>query len=839
MTKKHLKHFAIFIVTLVIGTSSQAQTSIGKALLLRDFLLELETEYAVKFSYADDDLVNLSIERPDYETLEAALEEIRKETNLIITQLNERYYGLAKTGGITICGFVLDNFENNTIPGATVELLDSNTAATTDAEGRFRFENVPANSLILIKHLGFKPQFIKAGEFANTQNCKAVTMVLSYQELEEVTVSKFLTTGVTKLTDNSIEVNPSKFGILPGLSEPDVLQTVQALPGIKSVDETVSDINIRGGTNDQNLILWDGIKMYQTGHFFGLISAFNPYVTHKVNVIKNGTSARYGDGISGTLDMQTSNTMQPNFKIGGGFNLISGDIFGEIPLSNDLAVQVSARRSHTDFLNTPTYTVFSEKAFQDTQVNSESDFYFYDFTAKLLYDINPYQKLRLSLINMSNTLNYLETVEGNMVADQSNLNQDNISIGVQLQSNWTDNLSSEVIVYYTQYGLEALTVTNDGAQNLEQDNLVKESSAKLSTTYKLADNFDWENGYEFMETGIENRTNIDQPPFVSNIKGVVRKHALFSELRYSSDDEKLFAMLGARLNYIENVNTFTKFIFEPRLNLSYELLPNFKNELLGEFKSQAINQIIDLEQNFLGIEKRRWILSDENTLPITTSKQGSIGFNYDTNRLYVGIDGFYKEVNGINIRTQGFQNENQFNSEIGSYALKGLEFLINKKNNRYSAWLSYTYNINDYAFADIAPPNFPNNLDIRHAMTLAATYTLGKLKIGGGLNYKSGRPYTQPDQNDPIDETVFPNQLNFRNANSSRLPEYIRVDASAIYDFELGKNGKVTLGASVLNLTNRKNSLNTYYRLREDNSVEQIERVSLGITPNLSCRVQF
>lgn len=839
MKKKHLNYFLIFILTLLIGLNGRAQTTVEKELLLTDFLLELETEYSVKFSFADDDLLNLRIDRPNYQTLELALEQIRKKTNLTITQLNKRYYSLTKTDLITICGFVLDNFENNTIPGATVEILDINIASATDAEGKFRFENVPANSLILIKHLGFKPQFLKASEFDNTQSCKTIVMPLSYQELDEVIVSQFLTTGVTKLTDGSIELNPSKFGILPGISEPDVLQTVQALPGIKSVDETVSDINIRGGTNDQNLILWDGIKMYQTGHFFGLISAFNPYVTRKVNVIKNGTSAIYGDGISGTLDMQTSNTLSTNFKGGAGFNLISGDIFGTIPLRDDLSLQVSARRSHTDFLNTPTYTVFSEKAFQDTQVDSKRDFYFYDFTAKLLYDINSNQKLRVSLINMSNNLNYLEAVEGNAVANQSNLNQDNISLGVQLHSSWTDNLSSEILVYYTQYGLEALTVSNGGTQNLKQDNLVKESSAKLLTTYRLSDNFEWGNGYEFMETGIENRTNIDQPPFSSNIKGVVRKHALFSEVRYTSIDEKFYGKLGGRLNFIENVNTFKQYIFEPRLNLSYELLPHFKTELLGEFKSQAINQIIDLEQNFLGIEKRRWILSDENTLPITTSKQGSIGFNYDTDRLYIGIDGFYKEVDGINIRTQGFQNENQFNSELGNYAIKGLEFLINKKNNRYSTWLSYTYNMNDYTFEDIVPQNFPNNLDIRHAVTLATTYTLGSFKIGCGLNYKSGKPYTQPDEDNPIDETVFPNQLNFRNANSSRLPEYFRADASAIYDFKLGKNIKATVGASVLNLTNRKNTLNTYYRLRVDNTVEQIERVSLGITPNASFRIQF
>ena len=87
------------------------------------------------------------------------------------------------------------------------------------------------------------------------------------------------------------------------------------------------------------------------------------------------------------------------------------------------------------------------------------------------------------------------------------------------------------------------------------------------------------------------------------------------------------------MDHQENLDTFQEFIFEPRINISYELLPNFNTEVLGEYKSQVTNQIIDLEQNFLGIEKRRWILSDGDALPITRSKQGSIGFNYDINKL--------------------------------------------------------------------------------------------------------------------------------------------------------------------------------------------------------------
>lgn len=838
MTKKHNNFIATFLLILFFITNSKGQNIVNDSIPLSDYLLELEIDFDVKFSFADNDIEDLKIKKSDVNTLESSLNYIRNSTGVKITKLNDRYYTLTNPSTISICGYVFDNFKMNTIPGATVEIMDTNTATVTDANGRFSFNKVDKTALVQIKHLGFKPQFLEVDKLSNTTACPIIAMPLSYQELEEVVVSQFLTTGLNKMSNASFELNLSKFGILPGNSEPDILQTVQALPGIKSVDETVSDINIRGGTNDQNLILWDNIKMYQTGHFFGLISAFNPYVTDKVTVIKNGTSAVYNDGLSGTLKLQTSSEIPLVVNGGTGLNLISGDVFAHIPIQDNLGIQVSARRSYTDFLSTPTYTVFSEKAFQDSQVDSESDFYFYDFTAKLTYEINQDQKLQVSLINMSNNLSYFETNEENNT-NGSNLNQDNISTGAQLTSNWADNFSTDLHFYYTQYSLDALTNSDNETQQLEQNNLVKESNLKLITKYNLKENFDWINGYELTETGIENRTNINQPPFASNIKGVIRKHALFTEVHYSSENNKFYGLLGTRLNYVENINTFKKWIFEPRLNLSYELVQDFKVELLGEFKSQVTNQIIDLEQNFLGIEKRRWILSDDDLLPITKSKQGSLGFNYDSNTLYVGIDGFYKEVNGINVYTQGFQNQNQFDGEIGSYVIKGAEFLVNTKNNDYSAWLSYTFNKNDYTFNALTPTTFPNNLDVRHSVTLAGNYTLGNLKLGLGLNFRSGKPFTKPDANDPVDETVFPAEVNYEDPNSSRLPEYIRADASANYTFNLSKTIKGSFGASILNITNRRNTLNMFYRLGEDNSVETIERLSLVLTPNASFRIRF
>ena len=333
--------------------------------------------------------------------------------------------------------------------------------------------------------------------------CPKILLAPYYEQLDEVFVYKYLTSGIIKEKDASITLNTAEFGILPGLIEPDILQTVQALPGIKSIDETVSDINVRGGTNDQNLILWNGIKMYQSGHFFGLISAFNPYQTDKVTIYKNGTPANFGDGVSSVIQMETGNSVPETFNGGGGFNLISGDIYAEAPITNNLGIQFSARRSATDFLRTPTYKQFINRAFQDSEITLQNnstvddefirdeDFFFYDFSGKILYDLNEYHKIRLSAIHIKNNLKFDET---NVTADETNislLRQDNISVGGQLQSDWTDRFSTHLNIYYSKYNLDAQNIYDNQIQQLFQNNQVIENALKLNTTFILNDVFNY------------------------------------------------------------------------------------------------------------------------------------------------------------------------------------------------------------------------------------------------------------------------------------------------------------------------------------------------------------
>jgi hypothetical protein len=112
--------------------------------------------------------------------------------------------------------------------------------------------------------------------------------------------------------------------------------------------------------------------------------------------------------------------------------------------------------------------------------------------------------------------------------------------------------------------------------------------------------------------------------------------------------------------------------------------------------------------------------------------------------------------------------------------------------------------------------------------------------LGIGLNYRTGKPYTKPQEGaNPINISVFPNTINYQSPNSSRLPDYLRADASLIYSFDLSEGIKATAGASILNIFGKRNVLNTYYRLNDQNEIETVESISLGLTPNASFRISF
>ena len=255
-------------------------------------------------------------------------------------------------------------------------------------------------------------------------------------------ISNYITKGISKLNDGSFNINIDDFEILPGLIDADVLRSVQSFPGILSVSETVSNINIRGGSHDQNLILWDNIKMYQSGHFFGLISMYNPQITQNVSLFKNGTAIQFTDGVSGTIAMYTDKNLNNKFKGSLGLNLIDANGFADIPLGNKSSLQLAARKSISDFTKTPTYDQFFKRISQNNElqndINSDKEFDFYDASLRWIYQIDENNQIRLNFINVSNNLVFNENaiIDNLEKSRESSISQSSLAAGLFYSRKW-------------------------------------------------------------------------------------------------------------------------------------------------------------------------------------------------------------------------------------------------------------------------------------------------------------------------------------------------------------------------------------------------------------------
>lgn len=800
----------------------------------------LEQQFQCSFSYADENVENVFINLPaNLLSLDSILDYLNDNTTLKFSKLTNNLITISiKSDTISICGYLYDIDTEETVEGATLQA--TNRATVSDEKGYFKLINVSVGDTILIKHISYQTIEYNVGQF-NKEKCNKLHLTINTEQINEIIIRNYLTKGINKTTEGNYNINYKNFGILPGLIEPDVLQTIQALPGILSVDETVSNINIRGGSHNENLILWDGAKMYQSGHFFGLISAFNPYMTKNAVLIKNGTPVNYTDGVSGSILMYTDKQLNQKFKAEIGVNLINVDALLDVPLGKKSSIQIASRKSINEWIHTSTYQQYYDKVFQNTEVvknfdksnTSDEVFSFYDLNARWLFRPTEKDKVGVNLLTLGNEINFLEnvTIRNQEISRESGASQNNLAASAYYSREWNDRFSSDIQMYITNYGLESINFDILNEQRLIQENKVLEESIKVDTKYLLTDQLELLNGYQFIETGITNIQDVNNPVFRSEIKEVLLSHALYSQLGFQSNNANTHFKIGLRINYLSK---FEEFLPEPRVSFNQKFLNDFTFEILAEVKHQTTTQIVQFQNDFLGVENRRWILVNNEGIPIIKSKQASIGLHYSKKGWLIGAEGYYKSVNGITTQSQGFQNQYQFAKTNGSYIVYGADFLINKHFNNLSAWLSYSYAENTYTFNDLEDTKFPNNLDIRHVISLASSYTLNNFKLSAGLNWHSGKPTTEPIYNNEVEDR----RINYEPANSSRLDDYMRIDVSAQYSFNLGKKARGHTGLSVWNLSNSKNVINNYYR-RTNSGVNEIEQYSLAITPNASFRVIF
>ncbi|WP_438424694.1 TonB-dependent receptor [Aquimarina macrocephali] len=808
--------------------------------LLTTIIYDLEYRFLFQFTYANDSVEGITVALPKKNlTFEQTLDYLEKETNLVFTILANNFVSINKRNKVlVICGEIKTS-TGDPIQNATIQGKNKSTISTD--QGYFELELRPEEKSITIDHLGYQTLTLYVTSFQR-DSCLTIYPKLKTIDLQEIILNNYITKGVSKTSGGGFKIDYSNFGTLPGLIETDVLQTIQALPGIQSADETVSNINIRGGTHDQNLIIWDGIKMYQSGHFFGLISVFNPNITSTATLIKNGAHTEYTDGVSGTIIMNSDTEVNTDFSASVGVNMINIDAFADIPIGKKSSLQLSARKSISEFLKTPTYSRYFDRISQDSELdnnneeasNSDIEFDFYDANLRWNYELSGTDKIRVNFLVINNDLIFTENtvINSEPISRQSNITQSSIAGGLWYERNWNENFTSSLQLYETDYRLKSTNANLQQGQRFLQKNKVSETGAKLNTFYNINKNITLQSGYQFIETGITNLNDVDTPVFIEQQVRVIRTHGLFSQANYKTKNKTTFFSLGIRYNYNDKFNTH---FIEPRVSYNQRLGKYFNLEVLGEFKHQNTSQVINFQNDFLGIEKRRWILANEEDIPVIKSKQASLGLQYNQKGWLITAEGYHKIVEGITARSQGFQNQYEFVRSVGDYRVSGLEFLINKRFTSISTWLSYSYVNNEYTFQTFEEREFPNNIDIAHSVTWGATYSFKGFKVSAGLNWNSGLPTTRPLFSEP----VVGEEINYDKANSDTLQEYFRLDFSAIYDFNLSKTIKAHTGVSVWNVTDNDNIVTNYYFLNQEKTPQEKIKTTLGVTPNVVFRVSF
>ncbi|MDX1314738.1 MAG: TonB-dependent receptor, partial [Eudoraea sp.] len=587
---------------------------------------------------------------------------------------------------------------------------------------------------------------------------------------------------------------------------------------------------------------WDGIKMYQTGHFFGLISAFNSHLIHKTKIVKNGTSAVFDEGVSGTILMYQQDLQVNDFQVDAGINMISADAIIKLPLGRKLSMILSARHSLNTLVTTPTYRSYYRRAFEHTEVSGHSgdtivdeyhDFSFYDLGFKLLYDLSEKDKIRFSLLHINNSIEYEESVSirDTLYRRNSHLDQASFLSGIDYTRTWSGNHSTQLSAFVSNYRLYGINAALEDEQNHIQENEVIDWGIRLNSVYSPSPDFRLSYGYQFNEIGIRNLDNINKPDYYRDVKDVLIKHSLYSEAEAKKLFERLYLRFGLRANYFPE---YEKLILEPRGVLTFSLNNHISLELLAEKKSQHTTQLIDYQTDFLGIEKRRWVLSNNNSIPIIQSSQVSTGALYNRNNFLVSIEAYLKKVSGIISPSQGFQNQFQYVFGTGEYSSEGVEVLVNKRFILANFWTNYSLARHDYDFQEFTPSSFPSNLDIRHAVSAGGSYEFKQFEISSGFNYRTGKPYTRPA---PENQNAR-GDIVYEGPNSSRLEDYIRLDISATYNFNV-KKVKGEFGLSLWNILNRENVINTYYVRNDKDEIEEVALHALRFTPNVNLRFYF
>ncbi len=862
---------AIWLVFLLVALRSM--TGQNKSLiLLSDEFKSIQQRFNVVFSFNPKAIEGLKIQSRNYNSLGASL--------LYLDSVTAFKYNLAddknvlvefKVRGknLKVIAFVKGP-DDLPISDVIVIHHKEQTYTTTDVNGRFELLTVwhPQDSL-QFEFIGYCKQKVALTDL-EAHPGSVVRLNELMVNLSGITISGYMTNGINYAEENqSIVLTPDKLGLLPAETETDLFSSLQALPGINSADDKAGNLSLRGSDADKVLISFDNIPIYHRGHYFGAFSPFNTQMLQDVSVQRSGIAGPENGGrVNGQLNMRTKNYVPDSASYSGGFatSYAFVNLFTPI-VKKKVALLLGARSSYPFNWNSPKIDAINEFIFLESEVypaitgaSSQTvpsfAFRFYDFNAKLIYDITDKQKVTASFLKIKDHLgiNLFNSPAAAQVSDTAVLN--NWGLNVSLASTWNRRVSTTneftKSIYFQDF--VSFTYGRIGLRIKERfSNTTDNVKWRSATTIQLKGQQEVRVGYDGELIKLIPIHTLLQPPTPVYTVGRPAQefvHAVFFNYGLAGINRKINLSAGLRLNYYTGTQ---KFYPEPRLLMNYRFSKQLTiKSSVGQYY-QFINVIPGSRVSTIsGVSNFNWNLSNNSDIPVVEGRQIMGGAVFNKKKLVVDLECYYKEVNELT--AYNFFNSNDDTTFIhGSYKNLGLDLLVKKSVKNFEGWISYSYSFARTRFETVEFESFWNQ---PHIFKAVLGYQWKQFKISIGWRYRSGIPalyeyrnaYNAGKKFAPAGTT--PPIVSNPNRNFSeesvplyldRFPDSHQLDVSVNYKLQpKSKKFLFNFGATIQNVYNNKAIIGQIERpVPNQNLFIRVNKYSMGFAPSLIVSVNF
>ena len=760
----------------------------------------------------------------------------------------------------TIRGSVKDHSSGESLIGATLYNIRTAQGTTTNTYGFYSLTQSKDSIYLRVSFVGYEPQLLK---FLLTRDT-TIHIGLS----EGTTLNEVVVTGTSedKIQESSrmstIDVPIQQIKSLPAfLGEVDVFKVLQLLPGVQAGSEGSSGLYVRGGGPDQNLILLDGVPVYNASHLFGFFSVFNADAINQVELIKGGFPARYGGRLSSVIDISLKEGNAHKLKGEGSIGVVASRLTIEGPITKNTSFILSGRRTYIDILASPLIKKLSKG-------EERAGYFFHDFNAKINHRINERNRVFLSAYlgddkaYAHSRYKYVSPTRSSESKDDLGLGWGNITTALRWNSIITSKLFSNVTATYSRY---RFIVSADSKETVsEQDSTqtefyhteynsgIRDFALKIDMDYLPNPN-------HYVKFGGQAIQHLFSPGVLSYRATEVRDTTLGAGLTqaneffvYVEDDFlitpklKINAGLHASGFYVES--KFYKSL-QPRISGRFLITP----QISWKASYAQMTQFIHLLSNAgIGLPTDLWVPATPKVGP-EHSYLTSTGATYNLKNKYeFSVEGYYKKMKGLIEYKDGanylnIESDWQSKVEIGEGQSYGAEVFVQKKTGKLSGWIGYTLSWTNRKFPNInSGKTFPYRYDRRHDFKTALIYKLKEnMEFSMTWVYGSGAAVTLPQStysriNDRLDQygTIDQAIQNYDGRNSYRMRPYHRLDLS----YTITKNtkwGESAWSIGVYNLYSRRNPFYLDLTYDKQGNRKFVQYSLFPIIPSIAYRFKF